>query len=205
MKQNFESCIRQARLLTKEYRLEAPDDFDPQNYVATTVVLIVAAVAAIASASVSAYGMYQQGQAQKQIADYNAKVAKNGAVAARQEAEAQASLIRTRNLRIRGASEAAASKSGVTLSGSVSDVLNDSAIQGEMDALTSIYKGYRGAQSGLAQAELDRYQGREAGSIAGYGATSTLIGGFAQGASYGTAAYNSSRITSQQNAPQINP
>ena len=90
MKQDFEAYLRQARLLVQDYRLEAPENFDPQNYVSTTIVLIVAAVAAIASAGVSAYGMYQQGQAQKQIADYNAKVSRNSAIAARQEAEAQA-------------------------------------------------------------------------------------------------------------------
>lgn len=152
--------------------------------VATSTILIALAATAVIGAGVSAYGMYAQGQAQKAIGEYNAKIAENNAIAQRQQAQAEADRIRSRHIRLQGAQETAASKSGLTLSGSVNDVMYDSSIESEMDALTAIYKGQIGANQNIASASLSRFEGDQAAEMGTVGAGATILGGIAQGGSY---------------------
>ncbi len=152
--------------------------------IATSTILAVAAVAAVASAGVSAYGMYQQGKTQEAIGNYNAKVDQNNAIAARQQAEFDAQRIRDRNVRLRGAQTAAASKSGLSISGSVQDVMFDSGTQGELDALTSIYKGSISSNAQVAAARLSTFEGNAAANASYVSAGGTLLGGVANAGQY---------------------
>lgn len=152
--------------------------------VTTTTLLVTAAVLAVVGSGVSAYGMYAQGQSQKKMADYNAQVQNNNAVAARQEASFEADRIRERNTRLRGAQVAAASKSGLAISGSVGDVMYDSALSGELDALTAIYKGDSRSGNYLSQAEMSTYSGNAAVQSSYFNSGGTILGGLGQAGGY---------------------
>jgi len=149
-----------------------------------TAAAIVAAVVAVVGTAVSAVGMYQQGKAQEKVANYNAKIAENAAISQRYQAEAQASRIRDRAKRLKGAQISSASKSGITLSGSANDVMYDSALAAENDVLTSLYQGKTGADSSMAQASLARFEGNQARSNSYYGISSTILSGVTESAGY---------------------
>lgn len=180
----WKEAVNQAYKITTKYRKEVPLEYDCQNVIGTTTALVISAVSIIVAASISAYGMYAQGQAQKEVGEYNAKIQENNALTARREAEFQAKRIRDQHLRIEGTQVAAASKSGLTISGSVNDVMNDSAQESEMDALVAIYKGQAGADAQTAAARLSRFEGNSAASNATIGAAGTLIGGIGSAGGY---------------------
>lgn len=152
--------------------------------IATSTALAAAAVASIAAAGISAYGMYSQGQAQKKMAEYNAEVAANAAKSSQMQGQAEAERIRDRNARVAGAQRASFLSSGVTISGSASDVMYDSALEGELDAMMAIYRGDIGANQANSQAELSRMQGRAAQSASMYNATGTLLTGVGNSLGY---------------------
>lgn len=153
-------------------RLKRSED----GWAATTTAIIMGVVAA-AGAATSAYGSYAAGQAQKSAAKFNAEVANNNATMAVQQANADATKIRDRNRRLAGTQRAALAKSGVNLSGSGEDVMYDSAIQGELDALTTIYKGHVEGVNYHSQASLDTFQGNSAYSAGLFSAGGSLLSG----------------------------
>jgi hypothetical protein len=107
-------------------------------------------------AGASAYGQVQQGHDQARMAAYNAKLAERNAKIAKENATYEARQKRKETARLIGKQRALYSKSGVTMEGSPLDVLQETAAQGEMDALM-IERGY--AQQGAAhtsQAQLAR-------------------------------------------------
>jgi hypothetical protein len=114
---------------------------------------LTAAAVGIAAvgAMMSAYGMYQQGQQQAAMNEYQSAVASNNAIIANQQAQiqersAQDALDRGRieeqqhRLKVSqmmGSQRAATAANGILVdSGSASDILGDTAAMGEMDALT---------------------------------------------------------------------
>lgn len=123
----------------------------------------IAAAAAIASTVMSAVGQIQSGQAQKKMADYNARTAED---TARYQAERQQDRVR----RLMAGARVAVNKSGVTMSGSPLDVLSDSAVQAELDHQAIL-------RQGTAQAAMDRYVGSMDESRGYLGAASALLSG----------------------------
>lgn len=166
--------------------------------IATTTALTIAAVASVAGAGIAAYGAIQQGQAAKRMGDYNAKIAannskiqRNNALAAQQQAALESDRKRRIGKIVAGKQRAAASKSGVSYSGSVEDVMIDSSINVEIDALTELYKGnlssqdyVNRAQSSLAEGELAKMQGRAARTSSYYSAAGSVLSGVGSGAGY---------------------
>ncbi len=122
----------------------------------------VAVVMAV-SAVVSAAGQMQAGQAQKKMAQYNARVAED---TARYQAERQQDKVS----RLMGAARVAVNKSGIAMSGSPLDVLADSAMQSELDHQAIL-------RQGAAQAAMDRYQGSQAARAGYFGAATALLKG----------------------------
>lgn len=157
--------------------------------VTTTTLLVAGLAIAAAGAGVGAYSAVQAGEAQKDAAKYNAAVQKNNALTASQQAKYQADRIAKRNRIILGRQRAAYAKSGIDLSGSAEDVLMDSMIEGELDKRAALYAGATSAQSSLARAKLDEFEGRTA-QRAGYTRAGASILG---GASQGLGAYNTYR------------
>lgn len=126
------------------------------------------AVAAVASAAMSAAGAIQAGQAQKKMANYNARLAED---TARYQAERQ----QDRVSRLMAGARVAINKSGITASGSPLDVLTDSAMQSELDHQAIL-------RQGAAQAAMDRYQGSQAARAGYFGAATALLSGASKAA-----------------------
>lgn len=189
---------------------------------------VTSAVAAVASVSMSAYGMYAQGQQQQKQAEYQAAVANNNAIVAEQNAQiqdraAQDALNRGRieeqqhRLKVaqmKGTQRSALAASGVEVdSGSALDMVADTAMMGEMDALTirnnaerESYNFQVGAYNARAQAGNFRAEsgllsmsGANAARNGTWGAATTLLGGAAQTYS------NYSYMKSLQGAPKTTP
>lgn len=124
--------------------------------------MIMMAVTA-ASTAMSAIGAIQAGQAQKKMANYNARIAED---TARYQAERQQDKVS----RLMGAARVAVNKSGIAMSGSPLDVLADSAMQSELDHQAIL-------RQGAAQAAMDRYQGSQAARAGYFGAATALLSG----------------------------
>lgn len=144
-----------------------------------------------AGTAASAYGTIQQGRAQRREADYNAKVEENNAIsagyAAIQEQEAaarEANQIRDTRLRALSTQRSAAAHAGLAISGSVIDVMGDSALEAEKEIQMSLYRGrvssYNQGQQASnlrTRAKLTRMAGRNASRSATLQGVGTLIGG----------------------------
>lgn len=152
----------------------------------------VAAWGSIAAAGISAYGMYQQGQSQKALGEYNAKVSENNAIVQQQAAEdarrrgdiAEDAQRRQTRQMLAAQRAAIGAQGGVLTDQSTEAILADTAQFGELDALTVRNNAAReawglevGANNTLAQAEASRFQGQAASRAASLSAVGTLIGG----------------------------
>jgi hypothetical protein len=121
---------------------------------------------AAAGGVMQAMGAIQQGNAAEAAGDYNAQIAEQNAILARQQAAEEERRFRVESTKRLGAMRAAYSASGVTLEGSPMDVLEESMRISELDALT-IRQGGRASEAAYRQeAQLSRMQGR-AGQQAG--------------------------------------
>lgn len=176
-KQLYSQCLLKASVIVQQYH----SDIEAYNFVATTTALIavaaVSATSALASAGVGVYGAYRQAESQKQMSDWNSKVAQNSAFSAHQQGEAEANLVRTRGLKLMGAQQAAAGRSGVTLGGSVDSVMYDSSLQNELDQMSSLYRGELTSDRDLNQSISDQYSGSQAQANAPFQAAGSILTG----------------------------
>ncbi len=136
-----------------------------------------ALVSAVSGSAVSAYGMYQQGQAAKKSAAYNAAIQRNQAIAARQKADFDARRKRSEVETLLARQRSGFAKGGVALEGTPLEVLEATAEAGELDAQAIIYGGEVGATGYESQAELSRLTGEQAAQAGMVGAGSTLLTG----------------------------
>ncbi|EPY03485.1 hypothetical protein [Magnetospirillum fulvum] len=165
---------------------------------------VYAAVAAVAisviSAGMSAYGQMQQGEQQKKMADYqaavgeqNAKISDRAAQDAEERGRVAEQQQRLKTSQMIGTQRSALASGGVQVdSGSALDVVADSAMLGEMDALTvrqnaerEAYQYRVQAYSSRTQAGMSTLAGNNAASNAAWGAGTTLIGGLGSAAMTG--------------------
>lgn len=129
---------------------------------------------------VAVSGALSQGKAAEDAAKYNAKVEENNALAAQQQAEAEARQIDRQNRIRAGSQRAAYGKAGVDLS-SLNDVYYDTGQQGELESLSALYAGATQSQFYNSRAVGARFEGQNARSASNINAASSLIGGLAQG------------------------
>lgn len=132
---------------------------------------------------IGAYGQYQQGKYQQKVAKNNSIVLNRMAEDARARGSEKEQQHRMRVAQMKSKQRAAVGASGRDISGSASDLLADTAMMGELDALTiranadrEAYGHEVGATNELAQGKLDRMRGN-------YGAMGTLLSGGGQFAS----------------------
>jgi hypothetical protein len=148
---------------------------------AMSTIAIAAAVAAAAVAAGSTiYASQQQAAAQKT----QAKIAEMQGEQARQEAAAKEARLRREAVRKRGAIEAAFAASGVSAEGSPLAVLEETAIDAELDALAARYEGANALWAGRARGSLLRSQAQATRTAGYFEAGAQLLGGAARGASY---------------------
>ncbi len=134
----------------------------------------------VGSTLLGAVGTIGAEQAQKNAAEYNARVQEQQAQIANDQAGAKASEIATRTRQKQAGVRAASLESGLELSGSVSDVLDTVQSQGTLDAMTAIYDGTTRAQGLRNSVELERAKGKSAVTASYLGAGSSLLTGFSK-------------------------
>lgn len=138
----------------------------------------IAAALAMASAVVSAAGSIQQGKASRRMADYQAAVAENNAIAARQEAERAERELREKSRRQLSANRARFAKGGVLPEEGSPLLFNiETGEGGEIDALNLRREGEMRATGFQSEAALGRYSGRVAQQQSRIKATSSLLDG----------------------------
>lgn len=120
---------------------------------ASTIIGIIGVVIAAAGAATSAVRANQQADAQQKAFEYNAAVERNNAILAKRESGFQADRIRKRNRILLSRQKATYAKGGVALDGTPEDVIFDSAIEGELDALAALYTGDVRSLSAKQEAE----------------------------------------------------
>lgn len=141
----------------------------------------IAIALAAASAVVTAAGAIQQGEASRKMANYQAAVAENNAIAARQEAEFQERQHREKARQILSAQRARAAKGGVlTEEGSPLLFNVDTSEGSEIDALNIRRRGEMQATDLRSRVALSRYEDRVAQRSANFKAGSTLLNGMSQ-------------------------
>lgn len=153
----------------------------------------------IASTLMSAAGQIQQGNAanaaakyNNQIAQMNAKISENQARDAIERGQKEEQKKRAEIAKISGAQTAAMAANGVDISfGSPLDTLVDTAVQGELDALTIRSNTYREeydyrvrAANMRAGGQLELMKGSAAKTAGFMGAGSTILSGAASVAKY---------------------
>jgi hypothetical protein len=149
-----------------------------------TEVIILAAMAA--GTAVTAYGQYQQGQAQERALNYQAAVQERNAQIAKQNADYDAQRQSARLRRAIGSQRAAVLASGIQMEGTALELQQDTVQQAEMDRLAILYGGEINYQNARSEAELSRMQGKAAGQAGTTAAFGTLLGGAANVGMSGT-------------------
>ena len=148
------------------------------------------------AALIMAAGKVKEGQAKKKAGEHDAQVAGRDAAVARDQANAEVLRQQKVARRTIGAARAAYGAAGVTIEGSPLDVLEESAVNAELDSQTIRYRGELRALGATDAAALSRFEGRQAeragyvnaagqifGSMGGASAPNTGSGFFGVGAS----------------------
>lgn len=132
---------------------------------------------ALASAAMSAVGAISQGQAQQNMANYNAAVAEREAEQAKRAAAFEESANRDQAARLKGLQRAAFAKSGVSQTGTPLLVEADTEMQAEQDALAIRYSGSIAEARAKSRASLERQRGKAAKQAGYFGAGASLLNG----------------------------
>ena len=134
----------------------------------------------LASAAAGAGGQIFAADSERRASNYNADVMDQEAFAAKDKAKAEEDAHRESVKRILSTQRALFAKSGVDMSGSPLLVMEDTARQGELDALTIRYGGDVAAARARSQANLMRMQGADKMTAGYIGAGTTLLTGATQ-------------------------
>ena len=137
------------------------------------------------SSVVSIYGQEQQSRTQTSMEKYNAKIAYRNAKIAKQNAEYEAKQKRKETTRLIGKQRALYGKAGVTMEGSPLEVIQETAAQGEMDALMIERKYAQEAATYKSQALLHRMRAKAYGQQGGMKAFGSFLLQYTKRASYG--------------------
>jgi hypothetical protein len=150
----------------------------------------------IAGTAVQAIGAIQQGNAANAAAKYNAQVARNNAIAARQTAAANAAREERLSRKRLGTLRAGVGASGITLEGTPLDLFEDSAAEEELQRLSILHGGEVESIGFENTSQLELARGRAA-KRAGYmkAASTILLGGAKASAASSTSSGGSSSST----------
>jgi hypothetical protein len=134
-----------------------------------------------AGTAISAYGAYQQGKMQKEMYEYNARVAEENAKIAQQKADYDKEQFRRRYRKIAGSQRVAYAKGGVDSStGTPLYVQEELAMLTEEDILMTQYNADLKKRGYTVEAATARYQGAAAYSAGKMRAAGTLLTGGGQ-------------------------
>jgi len=136
--------------------------------------------ATAASTALGVGGSIQQAKSAQALADYNAKIAANDAIAAQQKAKYEEDIHRRQIANLEGKQRANISAAGGELL-DAQDVIDASATQAEMDALAIRYGGLTAAQAARQRGVISGMQGQAARSQSYSQAGQTLLTGATSG------------------------
>lgn len=145
---------------------------------------IAALASAAAGTAASTVGAIQQGKSAQNLANYNAQVAQNDAIAARQKAAFDARAQERQAKLFAGTQRASMAATGGELLG-MGDVRDMSAEEAKLENLAILYGGEMGYRAGQQGAQLARFQGAVAKQTAQGKAASSLLTGASSVASMG--------------------
>lgn len=134
----------------------------------------------IASTAIQALGAIQQGKEAQSAKDRNAQVMETNAANERSASNQREEAQRRQARMVLGQQRAAFAQSGTGIEGSAADVMQQSAADAELDALTMRYEGDMRASGLMAQAEMERYEGRQARKEGKAQAIRTILSGAAK-------------------------
>jgi len=139
----------------------------------------VAIAAMVAGTATSAIGQSQAGKSAQEAAEFNARVARNEAVATRQKARFDQVRQAKEGSRIKGAMAARAAKSGArTDVGAPVLAAAEQAAELELDNLLIGFEGETKAKKHESQARLDKFGGKVARQASKIKAGTTVLKGF---------------------------
>lgn len=145
-------------------------------YLAPAIPWISAALTAVGT-GVAVYGAVQASKSAEEMAEYNAKVAKQQAEHLRRVGDENLRRRREMNQRYLATQRAQYAKAGVLLQGSPLAVLGKSASALELEAMDIAYQTELAAQRSFAEARMAKYEGSQASRAYQYQAGSSLISG----------------------------
>ena len=137
---------------------------------------MMAMASAAAGTAVSTVGAVQQGKSAQNLANYNAQVAQNDAIAARQKADFDAAAQDRKARLFEGTQRASMAGTGGELL-DMQDVVDMSKEEAELENLAIRYGGEMGYWAGQQGADLARFQGKVAKQTAQGKAASSLLTG----------------------------
>jgi hypothetical protein len=145
---------------------------------------IAALAAAAAGTAVSTVGAIQQGKSAQNLANYNAQIAQNEAIAARQKAEFDAKAQERQARLFAGSQRASMASTGGELL-DMGDVVDMSAEEAELENLAIRYGGDMGFRAGQQRAQLAGFEGAVAKQKATGEAAKSLLTGSSSTAQMG--------------------
>lgn len=149
---------------------------------------IIGAIASVASGVIGAVGAAQSASANAQAADYDAAVKERNRKTVINQAEAEIGDKRREQRRQLAAVRAAYGASGLTMEGSPLDVLEDSAMEQELDVERTRYGAELKSQGLSEDATLSRMKASSFRKAAPISAAASIIGGISSaGSSLGKA------------------
>lgn len=164
----------------------------------------------VASTAMSVVGAIQQGnaqeaqyKAQEQASTYNAQVSRNNAIAQNQQTAAREDAERRQRRIQLGSARASMSQTGLTDTGSILDMFDQTAIDSELNVLNSRYEGNMAARGFNEQAALDEYGARTARANAKAASSAKWLNAgsaLLSGASAGYAGYQQGKFQKAQQA-----
>lgn len=141
-------------------------------------------IAGLAGSGLSALGQYAQGSYEQDVAEYNAKLMRQRAVATEQAMESETEMMHDRARKLKGQQTAAAAKSGAMISsGTPLMVLAEQSAVMERDILEHRRSRMIEAQQFRSGASLLKMQGKQAKRAGTIDAFSTILGGGAKAGS----------------------
>jgi hypothetical protein len=139
----------------------------------------------IAGTAISALGSIQQGKSAQSAANANADNLEQNAAIERSQANQREEAKRREARMILGNQRAGFAQAGGGMGGSAADVMRQSSINAELDALTLRYEGDLRARGMQAEAQQERFAGKVAKRAGYFNAASSILSGAAAYGAYG--------------------
>lgn len=144
----------------------------------TNALPVISQITSLAGTAVSAYGTYQGGQDKKKAYEYNARVAQAEGAMARQRAEREEEVHRSKLRRLMGTQRALFAAAGVEIgTGTPLEVMLDTVREGEKEAQYIKWGGETEETRYLNEAQLQRMYGESAGRAGTIGGLSQFATG----------------------------